>query len=605
MPALILIAVLVVAACLFGRFLSVHRSLWDDPFHDRNAHYLYGLKIATAVRGGHLLVLLNELNEGRIWPPLHGVLTAGVLLVGGLDHRLAVLPSLAGWVLTVFFGFLTARRSVLKGGTFAGLIAVVFIASSPAHRAYATDIMLESLGAGLSLMALYAYLLTAQGHPDESGKARFLAISSLALFLEKYNYWLLIVVALLVTEGLNQPQHYREAISRIVRAIDWRRWISSQVRSLLLWSAGLMLLVCAFVLWRGDRPMLLAGRRVSLYPPHNLLSIAYWLMFLRLAPWWWRRGRHLLRDCDNRVRQLVLWHVCPLCVWFLLPKHPSFFLWYLSLGNRTPEQSLDVVAGVRDYGAWFIEDYNSCLICTLLGLGLCAIALLAWRRIPPSGRVVLVLVAVASLLTVIHPNHKGRMLHTWIAAVWVSAGIGAAMLVDGGATTRWPRLRSCLGAAALLGVVGMQAPALISAGHALEGGTHPDRPCVLDITDAYLAHLADVRRALILTGLPLKPLAQWTLLERHGGFDRLEEHWYGFGAPGEENRHGFEQWLQSTDSDTIIYCERTTPRTEQYQPIECRLHGELRDLLLRQQRFRLVEEKDVPSQDCRVQVWRR
>ncbi len=170
-PAVLLVAALVVAGCLYMRFLDVHRSLWEGAYHDRDAHYLYSLKLATDVRNGQVFQLLSDLNEGRIWPPLHGLLAGTVLLVGGLDYRLAVLPSLAGWVVAVIFGFLLARRCVPRGGTFAGLIAVLFIAASPAHRAYATDIMLESLGAALSLVALYAYLLTVQGREDEKGKA--------------------------------------------------------------------------------------------------------------------------------------------------------------------------------------------------------------------------------------------------------------------------------------------------------------------------------------------------------------------------------------------------------------------------------------------------
>ena len=83
----------------------------------------------------------------------------------------------------------------------AGLVAALFIAASPAHRAYATDIMLESLGAALSLLALYCYLLTVQGQPDETGKARCLAAALLLLFLEKYNYWLLVVLALSPPRG--------------------------------------------------------------------------------------------------------------------------------------------------------------------------------------------------------------------------------------------------------------------------------------------------------------------------------------------------------------------------------------------------------------------
>src|SRR2546429_3424238 len=48
------------------------------------------------------------------WPPFHGIVLAAVLLVGGIDERLGVLPSLAGWVITVVAAALTARRLVVR-----------------------------------------------------------------------------------------------------------------------------------------------------------------------------------------------------------------------------------------------------------------------------------------------------------------------------------------------------------------------------------------------------------------------------------------------------------------------------------------------------------
>ena len=46
---------------------------------------------------------------------------------------------------------------------------------------------------------------------------------------------------------------------------------------------------------------------------------------------------------------------------------------------------------------------------------------------------------------------------------------------------------------------------------------------MLDVTDGYLAELEGGGRTLLLTSLPLKPMAQWTWLERFGGFEGLEE----------------------------------------------------------------------------------
>jgi len=664
-PAVLLVAALVVAACLYGRFLDVHRSLWEGAYHDRDAHYLYSLKLATDVRNGQVFQLLSDLNEGRIWPPLHGLLAGTALLVGGLDYRLAVLPSLAGWVVTAFFGFLVARRCVPRGGTFAGLVAALFIAASPAHRAYATDIMLESLGAALSLVALYAYLLTVQGRDDEKWKARFLSLVLLALFLEKYNYWLLVVMAIVLAECLTRPRMYYEAVRRILSAMDWRRWALAQLRHPLTWAVAVVLLVSAYVFQRGDEPFWIAGHRISLYPPHNLIHVAYVLAFLGLASWWWRRGRQFTplspvlggeglgvrgrtppspttplppvqgrgeQRFDERLRQIILWLLCPLSIWFLLPKRPSYFLWYISLANRTPDQGMDLSAGLRDYTTWFVDDYHFSLVCALAAVTLCAVGLLSairyplsairyplrfgrtadggsrtadWRFVRPGGQAVLVLAVLATVLTLTHPNHKGRMLHSWVAAIWVTAGVGAAALVYGRGTARWPRLRPWLAAATLAGLTWMQYPALISAGQAMEGGPHLDRPSMLAITDAYLADLDSAHRTLVLTSVPLKPMVQWTFLQRYGRFNRLEERWYGFGDAGEENRRGFAHWLQTTDCDTLIFCATTIPRGWEDAGPECRLHDELKDILQAQQVFHLAKQSELPQFACRVQVWRK
>jgi hypothetical protein len=595
----------ILAGCLYARFLCVHRFLWDNPTHDRNAHYLYSLKLATDVRSGHVFQLLNDLNESRVWPPLHGMLAGTVQLTGGLDYRLAVLPSLAGWVIAMVFGFLVAQRAVGRGGTVAGLIAFLFIAASPAHRAFATDVMLESLGAGLSLVVLYAYLLAVQGQEDETWKGRFLGLALSVLFVEKYNYWLLVVLALAAAELAARPRFFGRWLRDTFSSIHGRRCGLAQLRRPWTYAFAASLLLIGLVAWRGDQPFTWGELRISLYPPHNLIHVAYVLVFLRLAAWWWHAGRERVRRLDGRVRQVILWHVCPVAVWFLLPKHPSYFLWYLSLANSAPQQHIDLARGIRQYGGWLVEDYHLDLPSALLACGLCAVGLMSWRRVRPGGHAVLLFVVLAAALAVTHPNQKSRNLHSWLAAAWVTAGIGTATLLYRGGAGRWSRLAPWLGSAFVAGLVWMQYPALIAAGHAWEGGPHPDRPSMLDAIDVYLADLDDSRRTVILTAVPLKPMTQWTFLERHGNFDRLEEHWYGFGAPGEDNRRGFADWLRTTDCDTLIYCDKISPRDWADAGPECALHAELRDLVRSQTAFRLVKQRDFPAYACRVEVWQR
>jgi hypothetical protein len=604
-PSLVFLAALVLAACLYVRFLGVERALWYNPYHDRNAHYLYSLKLATDIGEGRVLQLLHDLNEARIWPPLHGLAAATALLAGGRDYRLAVLPSLTAWIITIWLGFLVARRAAPRGGTFAGLLAALFVAVSPAYRAYATDIMLESLGAALSLAVLYCYLITVQGHRDETAKARWLALSLLLLFLEKYNYWLLVVLALLAAEAITRTRLYRRAISDLISGIEWRRWLSGQCRHPLTIAAVVLLIFSIYVYQRGEEAFHLFGHSLSLFPPHNLIHIAYVLLFVRLLPSWRRYGRPWLQQIDCRWRQIVLWLIYPLSLWFLLPKRPSYFVWYLSLADRAPQQQMDVLGGFRDYANWMVQDYHWNPACALAVAVFCVLGLLSWRRLRPGGAAIVALVLLSCVLTPTHPNHKSRMLHSWMPAVWILASLGAAALVYGRGTALLPRLRPWLVGAFLALAVWMQYPALIAQGKTLEGGPHPELPSMLEVTGAYLPHLDDARRTLLLTSLPLKPMAQWTWLQRFGTFERLEQRWYGFGAAGDENRSGFAALLRTTDCDTLVTCETTIARPGVDSGPECALHAELMPVLGRQRLFYLAEQRELPHLGCRVCIWKR
>jgi hypothetical protein len=151
-PTAVAAAVLCVLAVLAGLQLALFwpeaDQLWWRMTHDRSAHYLNGLNLALDARSADLPQFIHDLDAMRVWGPLHPALLAVVQLCAGPNFRLAVLPSLLGWVGTAWFGFLVARRMVTQHGTAAGLIAATLIAVSPAHRAFATDNMLQSVLAG-------------------------------------------------------------------------------------------------------------------------------------------------------------------------------------------------------------------------------------------------------------------------------------------------------------------------------------------------------------------------------------------------------------------------------------------------------------------------
>jgi hypothetical protein len=350
------------------------------------------------------------------------------------------------------------------------------------------------------------------------------------------------------------------------------------------------------------RPIPWHGEEVSLYPPHNVIGAAYVVLFLRLAYWWWKEGRAWAGRLDGRLQKLLLWHAGPVAVWFLLPKHLSYFVWFLSPANANEGQRSSLLEGLAFYTPCVVRDYHPALWCAALAGVLIFGAVLAGRRLSPGAQVILWLFLLGAVLTAMHPNHKSRYVHSWLAAGWVAAGVGCAALAYGRLTVRVPRLRPYFAAGAVVALAGVLLPPLREAASSPEGGPHPQAASVLDVTDAYLPAVKASRETAIFAAVPVKPLAQWTFLQQKGGLDRLENNWYGFGSAGAANRQGFRDWLRTTTADTLVYVDRLPGGNWEDMP-ECALHAEYRDLLMSQQKFRLVTCRDLPRLGCSVLVF--
>ena len=602
-PAVVFVATLVTAALTYAHFLQVHRCLWDGPGHDRTAHYDFALQMATDLRLGRVVAFVTELDSARMWPPLHGVLAGSLLLAAGPDYRWAVLPSLAGWAAAVVFACLSARRAVRRGRDLAGLAAAAFVLASPAHRAYATDVMLESLGAGLSMAALYFYIATVQGRVASPWPGRLLGLALTLLFLHKYNYWMLVAAALAGATLAGLPRAWWAGVARL----PWLSWTGRELRRPLnyLWAAPALL--AAAVCLRGPAPIAVGPWSLSVYPPYVILNAAYILFFLRVVVWWRRGGREWAGGLDARLRPLIRWHAAPIALWFLLPKRLGYFLLYVSPANGANSRAFDLAEGAGAYWRWMLTDYHAGLPALVAAVGLLAVAVVMHRRLRPSGQALLWLTLLSFALTVLHPNHKGRNMHSWLPALWACAGVGAACLVYGRLTEWAPRARAWLAAAAAACLLLLQAPAAFEGAHAEEGGPHPQHPSDLDLTDYYLPELDHAQKADVLSDAPFRFFAEWTYLQRYGRLDGLENNWLGFANHGEDEREAFQRWLRSTRAEVLVVLERTPGTAGRWivEGEDRERFMQVRDLLLNQEVFHKDKSRDFPEWGCTVSVWKR
>lgn len=602
-PLLFAVLALGLAISIYVGYLPHARQRWDGIAHDRFGHFHVGLKMATALRHGNVVRFLDELERCKVWPPAHALLLCGTLLLTGNDHTTAVLPSLAGWVLSLVCGYLTVRRMTPERsrGPLAGVLAFVLIATSPAHRVFATDVMLESLGTGLTMLALYLYLVARQS-PIKTWAWHGLAVTLTVLFFEKYNYWTLVSLAF----AGDSMWTGRDALGRgwvALRAWNGRALAADQLRQPLPYAWALLVATVAVLFASGPTVVQVAGHRVSLYPPNNLVTVAYAVGLVHLGLQLWRR-RELWSRLQTPIRALTVGHLLPLALSFLLPQRLSAFAWYVGPANQGEVAARDPLRAIELYWRALFEDYHAAPWCAVVSVVLCGAALGGYRRLRPGAGAVLLLVLVSGLLTVLHPNHKSRFLHSWLPALWVAADVGLTSLL-----TFRPLVQAGPRRAiqfALVAALVLHDPAQWwSPGHSPEAGHRGTPESLLDITDRYLPCLDGARTAFLST-LPCRPLLEATYLERFDRLDGCEYVLSDLASTPSQLQQQWSVWLQSTQATSLVFVD-VPPKSRFYLDVgyEYQVYRQLTGMLAEQDKFREERRWDLSEYGCTVTLWRR
>ncbi|MBI5132468.1 MAG: glycosyltransferase family 39 protein [Rhodopseudomonas palustris] len=603
--AVVLVAASAIAGVMFTDYYRAPNLLWRGFYHDRNSHFSFGLDLALAVRHLDPVWFFSELEKAKVWPPFHGLVLSAVLLVGGIDYRLGIVPSLIGWVATIAFVWLITRR--LFGnrleGMFAAAIAVILTASSPAFRLISADVMLEGLGAGLSAAALWAYL-RAFAMPDSAARWRLLAAILTILFFHKGNYWGLLIAAIAVAFA---SEHWRATVeaARAVGRIKVGPAIIGIVRQPLLILAAVIAALVAYIYARGPTALELFGKSVSLYPPENLTTAAYAMVFLWWSLLWWRNKAAIDAWLGLPGRALLYWHITPIAISFLLPHRLSRFLWFVGPANN-PNLDTGLWQGVQFYWQVFAEGFHTLPWLAVPALVLAVIGAFRLPRLAPGARVVFLFALVAAIGVVIHPQHQGRFMTTWVFAVWICSGIGAGLILGALRGLISPWVRGIVAAAAALSLI------FLNIGHPLSEAVyataiHPkDGPTDLNLIRPYLAELDGAREVTVFTTFGNSKLFAWVIREHCRCHRIVDDPFIDNLATRDDVRQLMAQRVAQSTADVIVTID--SPSTRHELPsvgwVYPKMAGIL-DAMNEQTRYARGASYDLPDEQATATIWRR
>jgi len=612
LAAIVIAAACAMAAGMLAAYAAHSDELWRGVDHDRNSHYYMGLEFALALRNFDLPWFFSALEHARAWPPLHGLILAGVLLLGGIDHRLAIVPSLAGWVITVALVWFITRRLVADrvGGMFAAAVAVVFTMASPTFRLLASDAMLEGLGTALTALALWAYL-AARAEEDNAVVWRRLALVLTALFFFKSNYWGLVALSLVVTFALER----RAQLSKLTHGFFAGRSIQTLAPALLrdplLILFAVLALVAVYLYAWGPTYVTMFGRQIKVSPPENLVTIAYAVLFVRAALAWYRHRALIDKAIGTGGRAILYWHVAPVAISWLLPKRLPVLLMYVSQAKRltSTDASYDPLHAIAFYWNGFIHGMHLTPWLGMLAVALAAVGAAQFRRLPPGGIVVFVLLAISVVGVVLNPTDVPRYLVSWIFTVWIAAGLGAAALLDWSLQKRRTGLRLAVVSICIAALVAVNAWRTPPAAAFAE--TYADRtlsgPVDPDLVRPYLTQLAGAHEIMFAATFCWCDALRWPVLEACLCKVRMPDPFLAGATSREDARNLMAARMVETAADVMVVIgarRLAGVPPEKVKEEYDRMSG-IFDAAAHQGRFGLVATVPLPNFEGEATIWRR
>lgn len=592
-----------VAAAMFADYARSPADLWRDALTDRNAYLASAMTYAGAWRSFNLIEILIHTARSTIWPPVHGIIL-GFVLLPWMDYRLGPVVSLAGWWMTVLISALIARR--LCGDALAGVIAAaftaIFIMASPAFRLLGSDVMLEGLGAGLSALALLLYMRCME-RPDETTRWRWLALGLTLLFFEKYNYWAMLVATLAVAFIAERSGLVLATLRDWHARIAWPRALRSGLRDPLLIAGVLTSGLASVIYVLKPAPIVLFGKAVGIYPPENLTTLAYVLLFIRIVLLWRRHRTTFERHVGPALQALVYWHLVPVLVSFLIPKRISGFAWFLSANNSAAGTRSHPLQSAMFQWLGFADGFHVAVWSAVLVVFLAIVGGLKIVRLPTGSRAVALFPLICACALLSHPQQQWRFQTTWLFGVWICAGVGGAIALRFALARLRPRFQAVAVAAVIAVIAAAHLAQPVSGMAGVVAIRKDSGPSDLEFARAYLPHIRGQTPVGFMTSFGRSDFFVWTV-RSDCGCDRTVDAPFN-GATYGQARGYAEMWIARTPAEHIVVID--APGVHEIPDIGTTAtvrRGAL-DVMQIQTRFRHVIDVPVSPFKATVSIWQR
>lgn len=209
-----------------------------DSFHwDESHHGIYGVWLARDIKLGNWGNFWKDTHRQTLWPFFHSWILTVFFLIFGVSFQIARFSSLVIFFVTAVLVYLLSNRFLEKKyGWQTGILASLLTLISPIMIKFATENMLEGIGALVFISSIYVYFLS-----EEKKKWHLYIALGVLLGISvvtKYNYAYLILTSfavVILSEVFNVLKIAQESVAKteekskrlieIIKSSSFSHWI--------------------------------------------------------------------------------------------------------------------------------------------------------------------------------------------------------------------------------------------------------------------------------------------------------------------------------------------------------------------------------------------
>jgi hypothetical protein len=279
-------------------------------------------------------------------------------------------------------------------------------------------------------------------------------------------------------------------------------------------------------------------------------------------------------------------------------------IWYVgpsSAGNA----NFDLVEGVVSYWRAFADGFHVATWMAVLSLLLALLGATQLRVLRPGARVVCLFVLISWIAVIVHPNHQGRFLASWVFAVWICAGAGAGIIFIWVLSRRPLVLQMLVAGAAIVGLAiaavwEKPSPAIFAVAIYPTSG-----PSDLDLVRPYLHELEGAHDISIATTFGASRLFRWVIHEHCKCNVTITDLFIDTRSSRADVRATMADRIANSKSDVFVIID--APGSRYSDPglgwVYEKMVGVV-DAMQDQTRYVRVANYPIPSQGAQASIWR-